>query len=269
MEDSLSSVLVSRISLSSSSLHLARHLTVPMPAGWAIHSFLIPAQLCFFGLSSVLSIPWFISERDYPGHVSAIWLLCLSLICSSVHGILQARIVEWVAISFSRGSSWPRDGIQVSNTAGRLFTNWATREVTFSPLLKSNLCFVSWMWGFATWYEPWCPPFPGSKISMPSNHLILCPLLLLPQSYLASRSFQMSQLFESGGQSIGVSASASVLPMNIQDWSPLGWTGCISLQSKGPSGIFSSTTVQKHQFCSAQLSLWSNSHNHTWLLEKP
>ena len=163
MEDSLSSLLVSRISLSSSSLHPARHLTVPAPAGWDMHSFLIPAQLCFFGLSSVLSIPWFISERDYPGHVSAIWLLCLSLICSSVHGILQARILEWVAISFSRGSSWPRDGTQLSNTAGRLFTNWATREVTFSPLLKSNLCFVSWMWGFDTWYEPWCPSFPRIK----------------------------------------------------------------------------------------------------------
>ena len=65
------------------------------------------------------------------------------------------------------------------------------------------------------------------------------------------------------------SASASVLPMNIQDWSPLGWTGLISLQSKGLSRVFSNTTVQKHQFFSAQLSLWSNSHIHTWLLEKP
>ena len=134
-----------------------------MPAGRDMHSFLIPAQLCFSGLSSVLSISWFISERDYPGHVSAIRLLCLSLICSSVLGILQARILEWVAISFSRGSSQPRDGTQVSNTAGRLFTNWATREITFSHLLKSNLCFVSWMWGFATWYEPWCPPCPRIK----------------------------------------------------------------------------------------------------------
>ena len=99
---------------------------------------------------------------------------------------------------------------------------------------------------------------------MPSSHLILCcPLLLLPQSFPASGSFQMSQFFVSGGQSIGISASTSVLPMNTQDWFPLGWTGWISLQSKGLSRVFSNTTVQKHQFFSAQPSLWSNSHIHT------
>ena len=81
------------------------------------------------------------------------------------------------------------------------------------------------------------------------------------QSFPASGSF-----FISGGQSIGTSASASVVPKNIQDWFPLGWTGWISLQSKG---VFSNTTVQKYQFFSTQLSLWSNSHIHTWLLEKP
>ena len=74
-----------------------------------------------------------------------------------------------------------------------------------------------------------------------------------PQSFPASGSFQMSQLFTSGGQSIGVSASTSALPMNTQDWSPLGWTGWISLQSKGLSRVFSNTTVQKHQFCSLSL----------------
>ena len=105
---------------------------------------------------------------------------------------------------------------------------------------------------------------------MPSNHLILCrPLLLYPQSLPASQSFLMSQLFASGGQSTRVSVSASVLPMNTQDWSPLGWTGWISLQSKGLSSIFSNTTVQKHQFFGAQLSSQSNSHIHTWPLEKP
>ena len=87
------------------------------------------------------------------------------------------------------------------------------------------------------------------------------------QSFSASGSFPMSKFFASGGQSIGV--SASVLPMNIQDWFPLGWNGWISLQSKGLSRVFSNTTVQKHQFFSAQLSLWSNCHIHTWLLEKP
>ena len=105
---------------------------------------------------------------------------------------------------------------------------------------------------------------------MPSNNLILCcTFFSYLQSFLVSGSFPMSQLFASSGQSIGVSASASVLPMNIQDWFPLGWTGCISLQSEGLSRVFPNTTVQKHQFFSAQLSLESKSHIHTWLLEKP
>ena len=84
------------------------------------------------------------------------------------------------------------------------------------------------------------------------------------QSFPASGSFQMSQFFASGSQSIGVSASASVLLMNIQDWFPLGWTGWISLQSKGLSRVFSNTTVQKHQFFGAQPSSQSNSHIHTY-----
>ena len=105
---------------------------------------------------------------------------------------------------------------------------------------------------------------------MPSKHLILCrPLLLLLQSFPASRLFPVSQFFALGGQSIGASASASVLPMNIQDWFPLGLTGLISLQFKGLSRVFSSITIQKHQFFILQPSLWSNSHIHTWLLEKP
>ena len=104
---------------------------------------------------------------------------------------------------------------------------------------------------------------------MPSNYLILCHPLLLPSIFPSIRSFLMSQFFTSGGQSIRISASASVLPMNIQDWFPLGLKGWIFLQSKGLSRVFSNTTVQKHQFFSAQLSLWSNSHIHTWLLEKP
>ena len=105
---------------------------------------------------------------------------------------------------------------------------------------------------------------------MTSSHLILCrPHLLLPQSLPASGSFPMSQLFACGGQSIEDSASTSVLPMNSQDWSPLGWTVWISLQSKGLSRVFSNTTVQKHQFFSTQLSSQSNSHIHTWPLEQP
>ena len=105
---------------------------------------------------------------------------------------------------------------------------------------------------------------------IPSNHLILChPFLLLPSVFLSTRvSLPMSQFFASGGQNIGVSASASVLPMNAQDWFPLGWTGWISFLSKGLSRVFSNTTVQKHQFFGSQLSSQSNSHIHTWLLEK-
>ena len=101
----------------------------------------------------------------------------------------------------------------------------------------------------------------------PSQPLI--PFSSCPQSLPASESFPVSQLFAWGGQSIGVSASASVLPMNTQDWSLLEWTAWISLQSKGLSRVFSNTTVQKHQFFCAQLSSQSNSHIHTWPLEKP
>ena len=105
---------------------------------------------------------------------------------------------------------------------------------------------------------------------MPSNHHILCcPLLLLASISPSTWVFPRSWRFSSGGQSIGASASASALSMNIQGWFPLGWTGLISLQSKGLSRVFSSTTLQKHKFFSTQPSLWSTSHICAWLLEKP
>ena len=105
---------------------------------------------------------------------------------------------------------------------------------------------------------------------MPSNHLILYrSFSSCLQSFPTSGSFQMSQLFMWGGERIGVSASTWVLPINTQDWSPLEWTGWISLQSKGLSRVFSNTTVRKHQFFSAQLSSQSNSHIHTWPQGKP
>ena len=103
---------------------------------------------------------------------------------------------------------------------------------------------------------------------MPSNHLILChPLLLLPSLFPSIRTISMSQLFISRSQNIGASASAWVLLVNNQSGFPLGLAGLIYLLSKGLSRVFSSTTVWKHQFFSAQPSLWSNSHIHTWLLE--
>ena len=113
-----------------------------------------------------------------------------------------------------------------------------------------NSCPSSW----------WCHPVISSSV---------VPFSSCPQSLPAWGSFPMSQLVPLGGQSIGVSASMSVLPVNTQDWSPLVWTGWIFLQSKGLSRVFSNTTVQKHQFFSAQLSSQSNSHIHTWPLEKP
>ena len=112
-------------------------------------------------------------------------------------------------------------------------------------------------------------PCPSSRWCHPTISSSVVPFSSCPQSFPVSGSFQMNQLFASGGQSIGVSAPTLVLPMNTQDWSPLGWTGWISLQSMGLSRVFSNTTVQKHQFFSAQLSLKSNSHIHTWPLEKP
>ena len=119
-----------------------------------------------------------------------------------------------------------------------------------TPGVYSNSCPLS----------RWCHPAISSSVVPFSSHL---------QSFPASGSFQMSKFLVSGGQSIRVSALASVLPMNIQGWFPLGWTGWISLQSKGLLRVSSNTTVQKHQFLNAQLSLLSNSHIHTWLLEKP
>ena len=111
------------------------------------------------------------------------------------------------------------------------------------------------------------PSPPAFNLSQHQGHPIILssviPFSSCLQSFPASRSFPMSQFFESGGQNIGVSASASVLPVNIQDWFPLGWTGLISLKSKGLSRVFSNTTVQKHQFFGVQLSSQSNFHIQT------
>ena len=119
-----------------------------------------------------------------------------------------------------------------------------------TPGVHPNPCLSSW----------WCHPTISSSV---------VPFSSCPQSFPASGSFPKSQLFASGGQRIGVSASKSVLPVTIQDWSSLEWTGWISLQFKGLSRVSSNTTVQKHQFFGAQLSSQSNSQIHTWLLEKP
>ena len=152
--------------------------------------------------------------------------------------------IDWTpSVQFSRSvvaySLWPHESLH-------------TRPLCPSPTpgVYPNPCPSSW----------WCHPAISSSV---------IPFSSCPQSLPASGSFPISQLFPWGGQSTGVSASTSVPPMNTQDWSPLGWTGWISLQSKGLSRVFSNITVQKHQFFGAQLSSQSNSHIHTWPLEKP
>ena len=130
--------------------------------------------------------------------------------------------------------------VQLLHHIGPFVTPWTAAHrppcPSQTPGVYSNSCPLSW----------WCNPTISSSVVL---------FFSCPQSFPASWSFQMNQFFSSGGQSIGVSASVSVLPVNIQDWFPLGWPGWISLQSKGLSRVFSNTTVQKHQFFGAQLSL--------------
>ena len=148
-------------------------------------------------------------------------------------------------------------------------------QVRFSSVTQSCLTLCD---PISQHTRPPCPsPTPGvhsnscpsSQWCHPAISSSVVPFCSCHQSLPASESFPMSQLFAWGGQSTGVSALASFLPKNAQDWSPLEWTGWISLQSKGLSRVFSNTTVQKHQFFSTWPSSQSNSHIHTWPLEKP
>ena len=177
-----------------------------------------------------------------------------SLPVSSVHGIPQARIMQWVAISFSRGTSQPRDQTQVSYIASRCFNLWATREALRFPHICLYILTLSWVravqfssvqllthtWLFAIpWtaarqaslsitvsgvYQNTCPSSQWCHQAISSS---VVPFSSCPQFLPESGSFPISQLFTWGGQSIGLSASASVLPMNTQGWCPLGWTGWI------------------------------------------
>ena len=160
---------------------------------------------------------------------------CLSIIC--VSGILQFSSVQFISV--------------VSDSL-RSHELQHTRPACLSPTprVHSNSCPSS----------QWCHPAISSSV---------VPFPSCPQSFPASESFPMSQLFVWASRSIGVSALASVHPKNIQGWCPLGWACWISLQSKGLSRVFSNTTVQKHQFFGAQPSSQSNSHIHTWPQEKP
>ena len=206
-------------------------------------------------------------------HFSHVWLFVTPW--TIIHqaplsmGILQARILEWVAMPSSRGSSRPRDEIRDS-----YILHWQADSLPLAPPGKPMAWFSSVQssrsvvsdsmqsHGLQDARPPCLSPTPGVY----SNP---CPLIQWhhptisssiisfsshPQSFPAAGSLPVSQFFTLGGQSIGVSASASVLPMNIQDGFPFGWTGWISLQSKGLSRVFN-TTVQKHEFFSTQLSL--------------
>ena len=177
----------------------------------------------------------------------------------TVHGILQARSLFLLQrifpnrqILYQLSHSSVQFSSSVVSDSLRPHESEHARPCCPSPTpeVHQHSCLSSW----------WCCPAISSSA---------IPFSSCPQSLPASGSFPMSQLFTRGDQSIGVSALASFLPKNTQGWSPLEWTGWISLKSKGLSKVFSNTTVQKHQFLGAQLSSQSNSHIHTWPLEKP
>ena len=173
--------------------------------------------------------------------------------------------------------SWAPKSLQMVTAAMKLKDTCSSEEKLWQTSVQFSCSVVSdslnpvdyAMPGFPVHHQ--LPQFTQTDVhwvgdAIQPSHSLSSPAFNLSQH---QGLFKMSQLFASGGQSIGISASVSVLPMNTQDWSPLGWTGWISLQSKGCSRLFFNTTVQKHEFFGAQLSLQSNSYIHTWLLEKP
>ena len=185
---------------------------------------------------------------------------------------------------FKRGIKWPKlcfkslpleDGriqsFRLLSLHKKYEINYGKTEISLHQRLYKSVQFVQSLSHFWLFVTPWTaairPPCPSptprvhpnscplSRWYHPNVSSSVVPFSFYPQSFPASGSFQMSQLFESGGETFGVSASASVLPMNVHDWSPLGWTDWVALQSKGRSRVFSNTTVQKNQFFSAQLSI--------------
>ena len=179
------------------------------------------------------------------------WVLTLSFInITSVSFVRTWRI--GIFILFYRWGFWGFSSVQLFSCVWLFVTPWITaHQASLSITNSQSLSKLM-------------------SIESQPTHLLPSPSPPAPNpSQQASGSFPMNQLFTWGGQSIGLSVSTSVLPMNTQDWSPSGWTVWISLQSKVFSRIFSSTTVQKHQFFGAQLSSHSSSHIHTWPLEKP
>ena len=200
--------------------------------------------------------------------------------CDAIHGVAKSltRLSDWTELNWTEQRR-PRATKKIIITLKikhmilkrkslHILYNGIFSSVQFSRSVVSNS-----LWPDESQHtRPPCPsPTPGvhsnsgpsSQWCHPAISSSVVPFSSYPQSLPASGSFPMSWLFASGGQSIGASDSASVLPMIIQDWFPLGLTDLIFLQSKGPSRVFSNTTVQKHQFFGPQLSLWLNSHIHT------
>ena len=178
-----------------------------------------------------------------------------STVCSSFPGFFlftSCSLMQYV-LSLSYLTTIPLLVVVQSLSHVWLFTRHGLQHASLPcPSLSPGVCLTHFHW-VSDAIQLFRPP------SSPSP----------PTFNFSQHQGIFNQFFKSGGQSIRASDSASVLPINIHNWFPLGLTGCISLQSKELSGVFSNTTVQKHQFFSAQLSLWSNYHNRTWLLEKP
>ena len=208
--------------------------------------------------------------------------MCQSFFCihsSFIHSFFQQTVTDYIKAGTMLGSrykvSWFLPSLTLqSNEGERCYMNKHI-SVQFSSVAQS--CPTLWRHESQHTRPPCLSPTPRvypnscplSWWRHPAISSSVAPFSSCSQCLPASGSFPMSQLFEWGGQSTGVSAPASILPKKSQGWSPSEWTGWISLQSKGLSRVFSNTTVQKHQFFGAQLPSQSNSHIHTWPLEKP
>ena len=216
---------------------------------WAVPS-LVSKQKAF-----LTHHQWLIINKTFPTSVDGFSLIHLHIMQLPMWLKHKMKSLDWKPekyLQMEQGQRVSFTSLQLLSHVQLFATPWtAARQASLSITNSQSL-----------------PKLMSIELVMPSNHLILCHPLLLPQSIISSIRVFSNKFFASGDQSIGVSASASFLPMNIQDWFPLGWTGWISLLSKGLSRVFFNTTVQKHQFFSAAFFIVQLSH-HTWLLEKP
>ena len=222
--------------------HELQHTKLPCPSlSPRVCSNPCPLSQWYCPTISSSAFPFASCPQSFPGSRSFPVSLLFALSGQSIGASASASVLPmnlFFSCSVTSNSLWLQGMQHISLPCPSL-----------SPRVCSNLCPSS----------QWCHPTISSSVILSSSCL---------QSFPESGFFLMSQLFASDGQSIGASVSASVLPMNIEGWFLLGLTGLISLLSKGLSRVLSNTSVQKHQFFSTQPSLWSNSHIHTWLVEK-